>query len=84
RLRTVNGVAGIDSIGGYEKQYVVEPDPSKLAAYGVSYTDLAKSLEATNLSVGANFIQRAGEAYLVRADARVRTLDEIANAVIAT
>ncbi|MCI3131001.1 efflux RND transporter permease subunit [Phenylobacterium aquaticum] len=84
QLRTVNGVAGIDSIGGYEKQYVVEPDPAKLAAYGVSYTDLAKSLEATNLSVGANFIQRAGEAYLVRADARVRTLDEIANAVIAT
>jgi len=62
QLRTVNGVAGIDSIGGYEKQYVVEPDPAKLAAYGVSYTDLAKSLEATNLSVGANFIQRAGEA----------------------
>jgi cobalt-zinc-cadmium resistance protein CzcA len=84
QLRSVNGVAGIDSIGGYAKQYVVEPDPSKLAAYGVSYTDLAKSLEATNLSVGANFIQRAGEAYLVRADARVRTLDEIANAVIAT
>ncbi len=84
QLRTVNGVAGIDSIGGYEKQYVVEPDPAKLAAYGVSYTELAKALEATNLSVGANFIQRAGEAYLVRADARVRTLDEIANAVIAT
>ena len=84
QLRTVAGVAGVDSIGGYEKQYVVEPDPSKLAAYGVSYTDLAKALESANLSVGANFIERAGEAYLVRADARVRTLDEIANAVIAT
>jgi cobalt-zinc-cadmium resistance protein CzcA len=84
QLRTVRGVAGVDSIGGYAKQYVVEPDPSKLAAYGVSYTDLGKALEAANLSVGANFIERAGEAYLVRADARVRTLDEIANAVIAT
>ncbi|MBB3891471.1 cobalt-zinc-cadmium resistance protein CzcA [Phenylobacterium haematophilum] len=84
QLRSVKGVAGIDSIGGFEKQYVVEPDPSKLAAYGVSYTELAKALEASNLSVGANFIQRAGEAYLVRADARVRTLDEIQNAVIAT
>ncbi len=84
QLRTVRGVAGIDSIGGYEKQYVVEPDPSKLAAYGISYSELAKALEAANLSVGANFVQRAGEAYLVRADARVRTLDEIANAVIAT
>jgi cobalt-zinc-cadmium resistance protein CzcA len=84
QLRTVPGVAGVDSIGGYEKQYVVEPDPSKLAAYGVSYTDLAEALKATNLSVGANFIERSGEAFLVRADARVRTLDEIANAVIAT
>ncbi|PZQ61444.1 MAG: CusA/CzcA family heavy metal efflux RND transporter [Phenylobacterium zucineum] len=84
QLRTVGGVAGVDSIGGYEKQYVVEPDPSRLAAYGVSYSDLARGLEASNLSVGANFVQRAGEAYLVRADARVRNLDEIANAVIAT
>jgi cobalt-zinc-cadmium resistance protein CzcA len=84
QLRTVAGVAGIDSIGGYAKQYVVEPDPSKLAAYGVSYTDLAKALEAANLSVGANFLERSGEAFLVRADARVRDLDEIENAVIAT
>jgi len=84
QLRTVPGVAGVDSIGGYEKQYVVEPDPAKLAAYGVSYADLAKALEATNLSVGANFIQRAGEALLVRADARVRTLGEISDAIVAT
>ncbi|MBP7703711.1 MAG: CusA/CzcA family heavy metal efflux RND transporter [Caulobacter sp.] len=84
QLRTVKGVAGVDSIGGYEKQYVVEPDPAKLVAYGVSYTDLARALEAANLSVGANFMQRAGEAYLVRADARVRTLEEIQNAIIAT
>lgn len=66
QLRTVKGVAGVDSIGGYEKQYLVEPDPAKLAAYGVSYADLGKALEAANLSVGANFIQRAGEAYLAR------------------
>jgi len=84
QLRTVKGVASVDSIGGYEKQYLVEPDPAKLAAYGVSYAELARALEAANLSVGANFIQRAGEAYLVRADARVRRLDEIASAVIAT
>jgi cobalt-zinc-cadmium resistance protein CzcA len=84
QLRTVAGVAGIDSIGGYEKQYVVEPDPAKLAAYGVSYADLAKALEAANLAVGANFVHRGGEAYLVRADARVRSVDDIANAIVAT
>ncbi|MDI1366514.1 MAG: efflux RND transporter permease subunit, partial [bacterium] len=84
QLRGVSGVAGIDTIGGFEKQYVVEPDPAKLAAYGVSFSELAKALEAANLSVGANFVERAGEAYLVRADARIRSIDEIANAIIAT
>jgi cobalt-zinc-cadmium resistance protein CzcA len=84
QLKTVRGVAGVDSIGGYEKQFVVEPDPVKLAAYGVSFSELAKALEAANLSVGANFLDRGGEAYLVRADARIRSLDEIAQAVIAS
>ncbi|HXJ00531.1 MAG TPA: CusA/CzcA family heavy metal efflux RND transporter [Micropepsaceae bacterium] len=84
QLRTVSGVADIDSLGGYEKQYVVEPDPTKLAAYGISYSDVAKALEAANLSVGANYIQRAGEAYLVRADARIHSIDEIERAVVAT
>ena len=84
QLRTVPGVADIDSLGGYEKQYVVRPDPAKLSAYGISYSDIVMGLEAANLSVGANFIQRAGEAYLVRADARIRTMDEISRAVIAS
>src|SRR5207244_9161983 len=71
QLKTVPGVADIDSLGGYEKQYVVEPDPTKLGGYSLSYSDIATALEAANLSVGANYIQRAGEAYLVRADARI-------------
>jgi heavy metal efflux system protein len=82
QLRTVQGVADIDSLGGYEKQYVVEPNAAKLAAYGISYSDIASSLEAANLSVGANYIQRAGETYLVRADARIHSMDEISRAVI--
>ena len=57
QLRAVPGVADIDSLGGYEKQYVVEPDPTKLSAYGISYSDIAKALEQANLSVGANYIQ---------------------------
>ncbi len=84
QLRTVPGVAGIDSIGGFQKHYLVEPDPVKLSAYGVSFSELAKALEAANLSVGANFLERGGEAYLVRADARIRSINEIADAVIAT
>ena len=84
QLRSVDGIAGIDSIGGYEKQFVVQPDPGRLAAYGVSFTELAEALERANLSVGANFIQRGGEAFLVRADARIRHIDEIGRTVIAS
>lgn len=83
QLRTVEGLAGVDSIGGYEKQFVVQPDPSRLAAYGVSFTELADALEKSNISVGANFIQRGGEAFLVRADARIRHIDEIGRTTIA-
>ena len=84
QLRTVAGVAGVDSIGGYAKTFVVEPDPVKLSNYGISYSELGEALENANLAVGANFFNRAGEAYLVRADARIRSVDEIRNAVAAT
>ena len=83
QLRTVEGLAGVDSIGGYEKQFIVQPDPGRLAAYGVSFTELAEALEKANISVGANFIQRGGEAFLVRADARIRHIDEIGRTTIA-
>lgn len=84
QLTSVEGIAGIDSIGGYEKQYLVEPDPSRMAAVGISFTELAEALEKANVSVGANFFQRGGEAFLVRADGRIRNLDEIARATVAT
>lgn len=84
QLRTVPGVADVDSLGGYVKQYVVEPDSAKLASFGVSYAELAEGLEKANLSVGADFVQRAGEAYLVRGDARLRGIDQISRAVVAS
>ncbi|MEN7527467.1 CusA/CzcA family heavy metal efflux RND transporter [Cupriavidus sp. DL-D2] len=83
QLRTTPGVADVDSLGGYVKQFVVEPDTAKMAAYGISYSELGQALEDANLSVGANFIRRSGESYLVRADARIKTADEIARAVVA-
>jgi len=84
QLRTVPGVADIDSLGGYEKQYVVEPDPTRLSSFGISYSQLAQALQAANLSLSANYIQRAGESYLVHADARIRSIDDITRAVVAT
>lgn len=83
QMRNVGGIAGVDSIGGYRRQFVVTPSSARLASYGIGFDDLSKALENVNLSVGANFVQRGGEAFLVRADARIRTIDEIENTIIA-
>ena len=84
QLRSIPGVADVDSLGGYVKQYVIEPDSAKLAALGISLAELGETVEKSNVSVGANFIRRSGESYLVRADGRIRTADEITRVVITT
>ncbi|MBC7685277.1 MAG: CusA/CzcA family heavy metal efflux RND transporter [Bdellovibrionales bacterium] len=84
QLRTIPGVADVDSLGGYIKQYVIEPDSAKLAALGISFAELGETVEKANVSVGANYIRRSGESYLVRADGRIRTPDEITRVVIVT
>jgi heavy metal efflux system protein len=83
QLRTTPGVADIDSLGGYVKQYVVEPDPARLATYDISLLELSQAIEAANVSAGGNFVQRAGEAYIVRADGRLQNGEEISRAVVA-
>jgi cobalt-zinc-cadmium resistance protein CzcA len=78
QLKTLKGVAGVDVLGGYVKQYVVQPDPAKLSAFGISLPQLIDALEHANRVEGAGYVQRGGEAYIVRADARVKTLGELA------
>ena len=53
QMRTVEGVAGVDSNGGYVKQYVIEPNLNALSTYGLSVTALAEALERANLSAGS-------------------------------
>src|SRR5581483_5002146 len=84
QMRTVPGVAGADAIGGYVKQFQVQPDPVRLAAYGISFSQIAKAIKANNVSRGANYIERNGEGYVVRTTGRVETRDEIGEIVVAT
>jgi heavy metal efflux system protein len=84
QMKTVPGVAGADAIGGYVKQYHVQPDPARLIAYGLSFADIVKAIEANNVSRGANYIERNGEGYVVRASGRVESLGEIEEIAVAT
>ncbi|MGA4637556.1 CusA/CzcA family heavy metal efflux RND transporter [Pseudomonas solani] len=83
QLRNVPGVAEINTIGGYAKEFQVAPDPKRLAAYGLTLVDLLTALERNNANVGAGFIERNGEQLLVRAPGQVKDLADIANIVIA-
>ena len=69
--RASTGVAGVDAIGGYVKQYHVQPDPRELAAYGLTFHDVIEALERNNVSTGAGYVEHNGEAYVVRAAGRL-------------
>jgi len=83
QLRTVEGVAGVDVLGGYVREYAVRPDPARLASYGIGLRQLVEALEHANRIAGAGYVTRAGEAYVVRTDARVRTVEELAQTPVA-
>jgi cobalt-zinc-cadmium resistance protein CzcA len=84
QIKSVMGVAGVDSIGGYIKQYQVQPDPAKLTGLGLSFADLIKAIEANNVSRGASVIERNGEGIAVRTGGRLETLNDIGEVVIST
>ena len=83
QLKGVPGVAEIDTIGGYEQQFQVQPDPQKLLSLGLTFSDIITALERNNTSVGAGYIERKGESYVVRADGRVQSAEDIGNIIIA-
>ncbi|MCC7172729.1 MAG: CusA/CzcA family heavy metal efflux RND transporter [Planctomycetes bacterium] len=82
QLRGVEGVAGVDAIGGYVKQYHVEPDPMQLVSYGLTFADVVDALEGNNVSTGAGYVEHHGESYLVRAAGRIESPEEIAEIVV--
>ncbi|GAA3844201.1 CusA/CzcA family heavy metal efflux RND transporter [[Pseudomonas] carboxydohydrogena] len=84
QMKTVPGVAGADAIGGFVKQFQVQPDPSKLISFGLSLNQIIEAIEANNVSRGANYIEQNGEGYVVRASGRVENIEDISQIVVAT
>jgi len=84
QIKTVPGIAGVDSIGGYEKQYHVQPDPLRLQALGLSFADIAKAIEANNANLGARYLEENGEGLIVRVSGRLETMDEIGSIVVSS
>ncbi|NRQ43850.1 CusA/CzcA family heavy metal efflux RND transporter [Rheinheimera sp. YQF-2] len=83
QLVNVKGVTEVNSIGGYQRQYQVAPDPARLLAFKLTLDDIANALSRNNSNVGAGYIEQRGEQWLVRSPGQLRTLDDISALIIA-
>ena len=82
QLRNVPGVTEINSIGGYAKEFQIAPDPAKLLAHGLTMTDIVTALDRNNANVGAGYIEKRGEQYLIRAPGQVKSAEDIGNVIL--
>jgi len=83
QLAQVPGVVEINTIGGFDKQYHVTPDPARLLRHGVTLEQVVTALERNNSNRGAGFIERNGQRLLVRSPGQLQTLEEIGQVVVA-
>jgi Cu(I)/Ag(I) efflux system membrane protein CusA/SilA len=83
-LGSVKGVAEIAPIGGFIKQYQVDLDPNKLAAYGIPLSEVVAAIKASNSDVGGKTFEIATTEYFVRGRGYIKKAEDIENAVLRT
>jgi Cu(I)/Ag(I) efflux system membrane protein CusA/SilA len=81
-LQAAPGVAEVASFGGFERQYQVLLDPNRLAAFGLSLTDVTRALRDANSEVGARVLEFAGREYVLRGRGYVKTLADLETSVV--
>ena len=84
QMRNVPGVAEVNTVGGYTKQYHVTPNVERLAALGISLSDVVEALEQNNANAGAGYVERAGEQILIRIPGRAADEADLAQIIVAT
>ena len=83
QLRNLKGVTDVNTIGGFEKQFHVTPSPDKLRMHGVTLKDIMEALGRNNENVGAGYIERHGEQYLIRIPGQLNGIEAISQVVVA-
>jgi cobalt-zinc-cadmium resistance protein CzcA len=82
QLRNTPGVTEVNTIGGYARQIHITPDPAQLVALGFSLHDVVTAVAANNQNIGAGYIERNGQQFLVRVPGQVDDLDAIRDIVL--
>jgi len=81
-LRTVAGVADVNILGGYAKSFSINPNPSAMAAAGVSFASLQQAIIDNNHNEGAGKLTIGTDTIIVRAEGRIDNIDELKQLVI--
>jgi heavy metal efflux system protein len=84
QLKTVPGVVEVNSIGGFEKQFHITPHPDRLLALNLTFRDISEAIDKNNANVGAGYIEKNGEQYLIRSPGQVKSLTDIRSIVLYT
>ncbi|HBG50205.1 MAG TPA: CusA/CzcA family heavy metal efflux RND transporter, partial [Gammaproteobacteria bacterium] len=84
QLLQVPGVTEVNSIGGYAKQFHVQPYPEKLLAYDLTFADVIRAVERNNANRGAGYLERKSEQLLVRIPGQVDGIPDLGRIVVAT
>lgn len=84
RLQSVQGVAEINTTGGFERQIHIVPDPKKLAYYGISFTDIEKAIDKSTQNVGGGYVEQDAEQFVVQAIGFLSNKDDILRLPIMT
>lgn len=82
QLRNTPGVTEVNTIGGFARQIHITPDPRKLVALGFTMRDIVEAVSVNNQNVGAGYIEKNGQQFLVRSPAQVSNLDTIRNIIL--
>ncbi|WP_156570914.1 efflux RND transporter permease subunit [Helicobacter pylori] len=84
QLRMINGVADVNSIGGFSRAFVVVPDFNDMARLGVSISDLEEALRVNLRNSGAGRVDRDGETFLVKIQTASLSLEDIGKITVST
>ncbi len=84
QMRALPGVAEVNAVGGYQRQYHVTPNVDQLATLGLSLDDIVTALDSNNANQGAGYVERAGEQILIRVPGQAANQADLSQIILAT
>lgn len=84
RLLTIKGVAEVNTIGGFERQYHIEPDPTLMARYGLHFGDIERAIEKVNKNAGGGYIEQTADQFIVQASGLFESMEDIKDVPVKT